>query len=388
MKTLQFLFRSLLVSLLIISCTDSTELSPEEEQLNSESVNKKEIALELISLMKNEKFKETTLELLRNQKNGVLLSEVLSKNTSYVDDQSSFRKLSKQSSELEKNAVSEEAPDKIEILEIWMHNPKGNTDFSNLLFSYAPKGEEKDWESVIAYDMNKKAVVLDAKITPNQPVIVIEENGIEALKKEVYHMNRLLKESGLQKSSFNGGKVHENMGANKTGGLETTKLDKIRLNNDEESWILGAAEIYAITSGIRSEDNSPEIKVITMEYLDHEGTDYYPNQILLFWDDYQYQAANIQFFEKDDSGNYKELTQTIINGVFQIIGTVTTQPWVSVLGQVAGAILEAMPEAWFRNDDDYVDSLYTIEKNKTYTNHYGARGNAKVNLSPFYVAPN
>ena len=134
MKTFQFLFRSLLVSLLIISCTDSTELSPQEEELNSDSVNKKEIALEFISLMKNEKFKETTLELLRNQKKSILLSEVLSKNISNIDDQNSFRKLSKQSSELEKNAVSEEAPDKIEILEIWMHNPKANTDFSNLLF--------------------------------------------------------------------------------------------------------------------------------------------------------------------------------------------------------------------------------------------------------------
>ncbi|SEC83567.1 Protein of unknown function [Tenacibaculum sp. MAR_2009_124] len=388
MKTFQFLYRSLLVSLLIISCTDSAELLQQEELLNTTDVNKKEIALEFIDLMKNKKFKKRTLELLKNEKVGVLLSEILNKNSSHINDQSAFIKLSKKSAELERKAISEEAPEKIEILEIWLHNPKGDTDFSNLLFSFAPKGNEKDWGSVIAYDMDKNTIVLDAKTSPNRPIIVIEENGIEALKKEVDQMNRLLRNSGLQKSSFDPKKADENIRASQTGGLETTKLDKIRLNHDEESWILGAAEVYAITSGIRSEDNSPEIKVITMEYLDHEGTDYYPNQILLFWDDYQYQAANIQFFEKDDSGNYKELTQTIINGVFQILGTVATQPWVNVLGQVAGAILEAMPEEWFRNDDDYVDSLYTIEKNKSYTNYFGARGNAKVNLSPFYVAPN
>lgn len=201
-------------------------------------------------------------------------------------------------------------------------------------------------------------------------------------------MNKYLREEGVQNMRFANGKPNLDARAAENAGLETTKLDKIRLNNDEEPWISGAAEVYAITSGIKDAGNKPEIKVIPMYYLDYDGTDYYPNQILLFWNDYKYQAANIQLFEKDDNVNYKSLVSTIVSGVFQIIGTVSTQPWVNVLGQVAGAIIQAMPDQWYTNNDDYVDSFYTIEKNKRYTNHYGARGNAKVNLSPFFVAAN
>ena len=47
-----------------------------------------------------------------------------------------------------------------------------------------------------------------------------------------------------------------------------------------------------------------------------------------------------------------------------------------------------MPSEWFTDDDDYVDSFYTIEKNKPYTNYYGAAGNAKVNLRPFTLLEN
>lgn len=201
-------------------------------------------------------------------------------------------------------------------------------------------------------------------------------------------MNKYLREEGVQNQRFNKGDAELNKMFSGKNALETTKLDKIRLNNDEEPWISGAAEIYAITSGIKDGGNKPEIKVIPMYYLDYDETDYYPNQILLFWDDYKYQAANIQLFEKDDNINYKNLVTTIVNGVFQIVGTVSTQPWIGVLGQVAGAIIQAMPNDWYTNNDDYVDSFYTIEKYKEYRDYSGARKNATVALSPFYVSPN
>ena len=235
---------------------------------------------------------------------------------------------------------------------------------SNVLFSFAPEGDEKSWSVIEAYNMNKEVVYLDVNKVPDQPVIVVETNGFETLKKEVELMNEYLRKEGVQNSRFE--KLGNNLSdlSSRAQGLETTKLDKVRLNDDEEPWISGAAEVYAITSGIKDSSNSPEIKVIPMYYLDHDGRDYYPNQILLFWDDYEYQAANIQLFEKDDNTNYKDLVSTIVSGVFQIIGTVSTQPWVNVLGQVAGAIIQAMPNSWYTNNDDYVDSFYTIEKNK------------------------
>ncbi len=61
----------------------------------------------------------------------------------------------------------------------------------------------------------------------------------------------------------------------------------------------------------------------------------------------------------------------------------TAEPWVSALGKVASAIIDVMPDEWYTDDDDYVDSYYTIEKNKFYTNYYGAGANAKISMSPF-----
>ena len=389
MKTLQFLFRGLLTSMIFVSCNnESSEIVVQDEQQNSVSIDKKEIAFNFITLMKNDAFKKETLDALNNQKPSVLLSKILKKSASYVNDEKAYQKLLKQSTSLEKKASSKKAPEKIEILEVWLHNPQKRKNLSNVLFAFSPDGDENNWEHLVAYTLDKKEVILDAKKAPDRPVIVIETNGYEALKKEVYYMNKYLREEGVQNQRFNKNDLELNKMLSGKNALETTKLDKIRLNNDEEPWISGAAEIYAITSGIKDDGNKPEIKVIPMYYLDHDETDYYPNQILLFWDDYKYQAANIQLFEKDDNINYKNLVTTIVNGVFQIVGTVSTQPWIGVLGQVAGAIIQAMPNDWYTNNDDYVDSFYTIEKYKAYQNYCGARKNATVDLSPFYVSPN
>ncbi|CAM1345546.1 DUF3103 family protein [Tenacibaculum amylolyticum] len=389
MRFPRILLSTIVATTLITSCNNSEDLNLEPQSIvpeTSTSVNKKNVTMEFIDLMNNKDFRSTTLGLLKKQQPSVPLSKILNETSSFVEQEKPYQDLLAETNKLETFAKGAQ-PEKIEILEVWMHRPDQFTDMSNVLFSFAPEGNEKNWSVIEAYTINKELVYLDAKKAPKQPVIVIETDGFETLKKEVEFMNEYLRQAGVQNSRLKNMKNDFNT-ASKANGLETTKLNKIRLNNDEEPWISGAAEVYAITSGIKDADNSPEIKVIPMYYLDYDGTDYYPNQILLFWDDYQYQAANIQLFEKDDNVNYKNLVSTIIGGVFQIIGTVSTQPWVNVLGQVAGAIIQAMPDQWYTNNDDYVDSFYTIEKNKSYTNHMGARGNAKVNLAPFFVASN
>ncbi|CAL2104843.1 conserved exported hypothetical protein [Tenacibaculum sp. 190524A02b] len=392
MRVPRILLKLILASMLITSCNSSDDLTTNNQNsttvLSPNLVDKKEVAFQFIDLMRNQDFKKTTLDLLSNQKPSVAMTTILEKTSSFVSETSSFKSLSTKTNNLEKKAAKVENADKIEILEVWMHNANKKINSKDLLFSFEPEGDEKDWKVIEAFTMNKEVVYLDPKKAPEQSVIVIETNGFETLKREVEYMNKYLREEGVQNARFENSKMDLNANSAKNEGLVTTKLDKIRLNDDEEPWISGAAEVYAITSGIKDEENRPEIKVIPMYYLDHEDRDYYPNQILLFWDDYKYQAANIQLFEKDDNVNYKSLVSTIVNGVFQIIGTVATQPWVNALGQVAGAIIQAMPDSWYTNDDDYVDSFYTIEKYKNYTNYYGARGNAKANLSHYLVAVN
>ncbi len=390
MKKSFLLLNLVLISLLFSNC-ETEETMPNETSIvtTKNTINKKEIALDLVNLLENPEFAANIIGKLSTDRSpGIKLSKLLEEN-SFMSSQKSYQSLKEVADNSNNQLKSNNLPDNIEIPELWLQKPfNKNLDYKNLLVSFAPEGDEKSWTEIEAYTLDGELVYLDVKNTPDVPVLVIETKGYETLKAEVDYMNKQLQISGLQNNRFETAKMDLNPSSKSNAGLETTKLDRIKLNDDEEPWISGAAEIYAITSGIKNAGNEAEIKIIPMYYLDHEGTTYYPNQIMLFWEDYKYQAANIQLFEKDDNHNYKELVNVIVNGVFQIIGTVSGQPWVNVLGQVAGAILQAMPDQWYTNSDDYVDSFYTIQKNTTYTNHRGARNNATVNLSPLFIPSN
>ena len=120
-----------------------------------------------------------------------------------------------------------------------------------------------------------------------------------------------------------------------------------------------------------------------MPYLDYDGTVYSPNQIMIFWNDYRYAAANVQLFEHDDNTSYQALAIALSQGVATILGAF--EPSYAVIGQVATAILQAMPAGWFANDDDYVDTYYTLEKDRSYVNYVGAANNATVTFSPYLL---
>lgn len=378
--------------MLHISCeSEKTTFEPanDTEVPKLSGIDKKKMAFDLIDLLNSPSFSTTIVqELSNNNTPGIKLATLLQQQNSF-SHHTAYKSLIK-SIETSKKQSKNYTADSFEIPELWMHRPanKKSINTEDILISFAPEGDESEWKTITAYTLDKKAVELDPENAPDLPVIVIETKGYEVLKAEVDYMNTQLQLSGLQNDRFATQKMDLRPTAKINAGLETTKLDKIRLNNDEEPWISGAAEIYAITSGIKNAGNDPEIKIIPMYYLDHEGKDYYPNQVLLFWEDYKYQAANIQLFEKDDNHNYKNLVSVIVDGVFKIIGAVSAQPWVSVLGQVAGAIIQAMPDEWYTNSDDYVDSFYTIEKNKHYTDHIGAAGNAKATFSPLFIPEN
>jgi Protein of unknown function (DUF3103) len=59
------------------------------------------------------------------------------------------------------------------------------------------------------------------------------------------------------------------------------------------------------------------------------------------------------------------------------------KPEYAMIAAVAKAVLQAMPNSWFENNDDYLDSFYTLEKNRTYTDYVGAANNAEITLTPY-----
>lgn len=384
MKQIYRLLMTILVMVVIFASCQKDEF--ESEQLQNQKItqlNSEKIATDLVDLFQDETVLKSMVSFFENNKYGASLESIINNTNPSVKGvlaKKSLQKIVKQSNEL--NGKAEETGI-IQIPELWMFKPKNQYKTSDVLVSFVPKGDEKDWTKIKAYNLNGEVVYLDPKVEPEKPVIVVELNGMESLKLRVEYMNKELQSYGLQ----------QKRSVSKTrakSGLETTKIEKIRLNDDKEPWIKGAAEIYAITSGIRGDSNSKEaeISIVAMPYLDYEDKDYYPNQVILFWADYDYQAANIQLYEQDSNYNYKELVGIIVNGVFDITGTLTSEPWVTALGKIASAIIQAMPDEWYTDDDDYVDSYYTVMKNQSYIDYYGAGGNAKVTMKPFYIPEN
>ncbi len=360
-----------LLAILMTSCETQEESSiPEIETLIS--VNE-HVVLDFIEVFNETNNSELILGELTANKFPISLETISSKisKTKRSEQFLSFAKTTK-------NINQREA------YEFWLHFDGNKIDPQKLLVAFSPENAEK-LNTITAFDLKGNKIALDPMISPDVPVIIIEKNGFYALQLRVEAMNQMLKDAGLQSKDAI---TFDQSQSFSKASLETTKLTKIELKDDQEPWIKGGAEIYAVTSGIRNTNNEAELKVIPMYYLDHDDEAYYPNQIMLFWDEYRYQAANIQLFEQDSNYNYQELIGIIIDGVAQIAGTLSGQSWINALGTIAGAIIEVLPDSWLTDDDDYVDSFYTIEKNKSYSNYYGASGNAKVNLIPFAVLEN
>lgn len=273
------------------------------------------------------------------------------------------------------------AADTGSVMEMRLYTPKkfaGKVDWKNLLVAYPPSSKKNEYAAVEAFDRNGKSYRLDGRTAPTMPVLVVGINRREAHRAGVALMNRHLQMAGMQsKAPMMAMRSVTPMATN----IETTKLTRIRLDNDEEPWISGAAEVFAVVSGVQPEQAKATLTIVDMPYLDNDGTDYTPNQILIFWSEYRYGAANVQLFEHDDNTNYQSLAVALSQGVTAILGVFA--PGYAVIGQVATAILQAMPANWFSNDDDYVDTFYTLEKGRTYTGYRGAANNATISLAPY-----
>jgi hypothetical protein len=262
--------------------------------------------------------------------------------------------------------------------ELSLREPAWGLDSAGLLVAWAPSGNEAAWTEIPAYKLGGEQVALDPLHAPDAPVLVIETRGRLAMQKDLEQANLLLQQAGLQRLPTKVGPLSAN--------IQTTQLTTIRLSNDQEPWLLGSAEIYAIVSGVVG-SNDPQMVLVDMPYLDNDGTTYSPNQIIVNWSNYQYQIANIQLFEHDSNTNYQSLVSAIISAV-GAAGSLAGYPVVQAVAEIANRIVSALPASVFTNDDDYVDSFYTIEQTRSYAYQAGAGNNATVSLRPFTVVSN
>ncbi len=238
-----------------------------------------------------------------------------------------------------------------------------------------PRGNDRDWTTLTAYDAQGRAHLLDAKQAPDFPVLIVDVDTRRSVAEGMALVNAGLRERGLQSPE------RISIAANgASASLDITRLDRIRLADDQEPWALGAAEVFAVVSGLQVDKSEPEMVTVDMPYLDYDNTDYTPQQALVIWGNYRFNAANVQLFEDDGDTNYQELLVALTTGVKTALGVFA--PEYAVIADIAGAILKAMPSSWFANDIDYLDSFYLLQRGQAYTDRMGAANNAKVTLTP------
>ncbi|TMP36469.1 DUF3103 family protein [Pseudoalteromonas rubra] len=259
------------------------------------------------------------------------------------------------------------------------------------LIAFAPKGDDKTWIHVEAYDSDGQLHLLDAQQMPQRPVLVLELDQQQVRREGLAVMQDIFSSArqtqGAERLSRD--MLQANQMTTQSEAISTSVLKRIRLNNDQEPWILGKAEVYGIVTGVNPSRDEPVLDIVDMPYLDHDGTDYTPNQILIHWERYRWQAADVLLMEQDDNTNYKDLATTFLDIVTQVMRTIpdpNVQGY-AIIPQLTNQLIKAMPDHWFSNDDDYVDVFYTLFEGQNYSGYMGASNNAKITLSPLTIEP-
>lgn len=230
---------------------------------------------------------------------------------------------------------------------------------------------------VRAYDRNGSPVLLDATRLPTRPVLVVEVDVTKAQTLGLRLIRDTLAAHGVGAATA---ARDEARAATVTAasGYWATKINAVRLNDDKEPWIKGAAEIFCIVGGFGF-DGKVKIDIVDMPYLDHDKTTYYPNQILVHFSAYKYNLADVVMMEDDGDTNYQGLATALVNALLYIVDGGAYTPLVN-------AILQAIPGHWWTDDPDYVDSWYTFSTS-TSGRRYGAAGNGWMDVVPYWVAP-
>ena len=265
-------------------------------------------------------------------------------------------------------------------------------DGQSPLFAFEPKGNEKEWQYIEAFDINGLIHQLDVHQAPTEPVLVIDSNNAQTLAAGLKAMRAEFEQLGQSSSLVNTNQAQLARSLSMKADvqpLSTTVLKSIYLDDNMEPWILGKSEIYALITGVDPSRDAPIIDVIDMPYLHYEKVTYRPNQILVHWPRYRWGAVDIVIMEQDSNTDYKELAKLLVEAaekVLESIPSLETQGY-AVIANLTNRIIDAIPSSWFSNDDDFVDVYYTIQQDKHYIDHPGATNNALVTLEPLTIYP-
>ncbi|MFE5549918.1 DUF3103 family protein [Streptomyces sp. NPDC056534] len=240
-------------------------------------------------------------------------------------------------------------------------------------------------EFVSAYDANGQIHALDVRSAPTRPVYVVDIDGSKALAAGLDVMREVLHRQGLSSPASAGPDIRQEVpyrqappspASAASRGFWITRVTTVRVSDDEEPWIKGKAEIYTLITGF-GHNGKARVDPVNMPYLDKGKTTYHPNQLLINWSYYKYNLADAVMMEDDGNTNYRDLAKALSGLLLTIADQGTYIP-------LTNAVLDAIPDNWWTDDDDFVESWYSLARNAS-GGHHGASGNAWMSLKPYFV---
>ncbi|MFB7376962.1 DUF3103 family protein [Kitasatospora purpeofusca] len=240
----------------------------------------------------------------------------------------------------------------------------------------ATAGTDEHARTVRAYDTAGRARGLDAATLPTRPVYLVDIDTAKALAAGTDLLQRELTARGIAPAAPQAPSAQAPT-AQAAAGWWGTKITSVEVNDDEEPWFKGAAEMFSLVSGFGL-DGKVRVDSVAMPYLQYDGTVYYPNQILVNWSNYKYNLADVVLMEDDGDTNYLALAQAVAAVLLTIADQGAYIPLVN-------AVLAALPSSWWTDDPDYVESWYTLARTSTGRLN-GARGNGWMTVEPYWVS--
>ncbi|MEK2488883.1 DUF3103 family protein [Kitasatospora purpeofusca] len=237
----------------------------------------------------------------------------------------------------------------------------------------ATAGTDEHAGTVRAYDTAGRVHILDARTLPTRPVYLVDLDTAKALTAGIDLLQRELAARGVGSAAPSAPAAPS---AQAAAGWWGTKITSVEVNDDEEPWFKGAAEMFSLVSGF-GPDGKVRVDSVAMPYLQYDGTVYYPNQILVNWSNYKYNLADVVLMEDDGDTNYLALAQAVAAVLLTIADQGAYIPLVN-------AVLAALPSSWWTDDPDYVESWYTLARTSTGRLN-GARGNGWMTVEPYWV---